>query len=169
MLAVLKFLLFNSVLSTTDVLTDLLTFFDLLEDNPRWAFLTFFWMWNPFLFHTLFFLFKKATGKCRTCDSFSEVMAEFYKEAGVHIPFVSSMHNIWRAKRLYQLKFGTPEFNSRDHREVERLLDAAGRCSQAESNLEAGPQSVTQVIFLKNLFHPCRVSHELSERCLKFI
>ena len=169
MLAVLKFLLFNSVLSTTDVLTDLLTFFDLLEDNPRWAFLTFFWMWNLFLFHTLFFLSKKATGKCRTCDSFSKVMAEFYKEAGVHIPFVSSMHNIWRAKRLYQLKFGTPEFNSRDHREVERLLDAAGRCSQAESNLEAGPQSVTQVIFLKNLFHPCRVSHELSERCLKFI
>ena len=119
----------------------------LIEDNPRWAFLTFFWMWNPFLFHTLFFLYKKATGKCRTCDSFSEVMAEFYKEAGVHIPFVSSMHNIWRAKRLHQLMFGTPEFNSRDHREVEKLLDEAGRCSQAESNMEAGPQSVTQVYF----------------------
>ena len=146
--AVLKFLLFNSVLSTTDVLTDLLTFFDLSEDNPRWAFLTFFWMWNPFLFHTLLYLYRKATGKCRTCDTFSEVMAEFYKEAGVHIPFVSSMHNIWRATRLHQLKFGTPEFNSRNHGEVEKLLDEAGRCSQAESNMEAGPQSVTQVYFL---------------------
>ena len=151
MLAVLKFLLFNSVLSTTDVLTDLLTFFDLLDDNPRWAFLTFFWMWNPFLFHTLLFLYKKATGKCRTCDTFYEFMGEFYTEAGVHIPFVSSMHNIWRAKRLHQLKFGTPEFNSRDHREVEELLDAAGRCSQAESNMEAGPQSVTQVYFLNSV------------------
>ena len=148
MLAVLKFLLFNSVLSTTDVLTDLLTFFDLLEDNPRWAFLTFFWMWNPFLFHTMRFLYKTATGKYRTCDSFSEVMIEFYKEAGVHIPFVSSMHNIWRAKRLHQLKFGTPEFNSRDHKDVEKLQDEAGRCSQAESNMEAGPQSVTQVFLL---------------------
>ena len=147
MLAVLKFLLFNSVLSTTDVLTDLLTFFDLLQDNPRWAFLTFFWMWNPFLFHTLVFLYKKAAGKCQTCATFSEVMIEFYKEAGVHIPFVSSMHNIWRAKRLHQLKFGTSEFNSRDHREVEKLLDEAGRCSQTESNMEAGPQSVTQVHF----------------------
>ena len=157
--AVLKFLLFNSVLSTTDVLTDLLTFFDLSEDNPRWAFLTFFWMWNPFLFHTLLFLYKKATGKCRTCDTFSEVMAEFYKEAGVHIPFVSSMHNIWRATRLHQLKFGTPEFNSRNHGEVEKLLDEAGRCSQAESNMEAGPQSVTQVSHFCGVF----------ARCLKFI
>ena len=145
MWAVLKFLLFNSVLSTTDVLTDLLTFFDLREDNPRWASLTLFWMLNPFIVHTLLFLYKKAKGKCEACTDFSEFMSQFYKEAGVHLPFVSSIHNIWRAKRLHELKFGTPEFNSRDHKEVEELMDAAGRCSQAESNLEAGPQSVTQV------------------------
>ena len=153
MWAVLKFLLFNSVLSTTDVLTDLLTFFDLLEDNPRWASLTLIWMLNPFMVHTLLFLHKKAKGKCETCNDFPEFMCQFYKEAGVHLPFVSSMHNIWRAKRLHELKFGTPEFNSRDHKEVEKLMDAAGRCSQAESNLEAGPQSVTQVdlIFLNSL------------------
>ena len=165
MFAILKFLLFNSVLSITDVLTDLFTFFDLLEDNPRWACLTFFWMWNPFLFHTLFFLFKKATGKCQTCNNFSEVMCEFYKEAGVHIPFASAMHNIWRAKRLYQLKFGTPEFNSRDHKEVESLLYEAGRCSQAESNLEAGPQSVTQVFFPGKPFSILWGFHENNLRC----
>ena len=145
MLAVLKFLLFNSVLSTTDVLTDLLTFFDLLEDNPRWAFLTFFWMWNPFIFHTLFFLYKKATGQCEPCDTYTELMCQFYNEAGVHLPFVSSLHNIWRAKRLHKLNYGTKEFKMRDHKEVEEILDEAGRCSQGESNYEAGPQSVTQV------------------------
>ena len=145
MLAVLKFLVFNSILSTTDVLTDLLTFLDLVEDNPRWANLTLFWMLNPFLVHTTLFLYKKATGKCQACTDFSEVMCQFYKEAGVHLPFLSPIHNIWRAKRLHELKFGTPEFNSRDHEEMEKLLDEAGRCSQAESNLEAGPQSVTQV------------------------
>ena len=72
-------------------------------------------------------------------------MVEFYEEAGVHLPFVSSLHNIWRARRLYQLKFGTAKFEMKDHKEVEKLLDEAGRCSQGESNYEAGPQSVTQV------------------------
>ena len=172
MFAILRFLFFNSVLSTADVLTDLLTFLDLLDNNPNWAFLTFYWMWNPFLVRTAFFLFRKATGKCQastttTQSTYLELMKEFYKEAGVHVPFVSSMHNIWRAKRLYQLKFGTPEFNSRDHREAEKLLDEAGRCSQAESNLEAGPQSVTQVLFLENLSHCCVGFHEPNLRCLK--
>ena len=145
MLATLKFVLFNVVLSTTDVATDMLTFFDLLEDNPLWACLTMVWMMMPFLVHTIFFLFKAATGRCKMCTSFTEVMHQFYKEAGIYLPFVSSVHNIWRAKRLFDLKFGTDKFNFKDHKEAEKILDEAGRCSQAESNFEAGPQSVTQV------------------------
>ena len=74
-------------------------------------------------------------------------MVEFYNDAGVHLPFVSSLHNIWRARRLYQLRFGTAKFEMKDHKEVEKLLDEAGRCSQGEVNYEAGPQSVTQVIW----------------------
>ena len=145
MFAILRFLFFNSVLSTADVLTDLLTFLDLLDNNPNWAFLTFYWMWNPFLVRTAFFLFSKATGKSQASTTYSDLIEKFYKEAGVHVPFVSSMHNIWRAKRLHQLKYGTKEFNLKDHKEVEELLDEAGMCSQGESNYEAGPQSVTQV------------------------
>ena len=73
-------------------------------------------------------------------------MKEFYKEAGCHLPFVSSFQNILRAKRLHELKYGTREFKMRDHKEVQEILDEAGRCSQGESNYEAGPQSVTQVV-----------------------
>ena len=80
------------------------------------------------------------------CTSFTELTSQFYKEAGAHLPFVSSLHNVWRAKRLHELKFGTTEFKMRDHKEVEKLLAEAGRCSQGESNYEAGPQSVTQVL-----------------------
>ena len=145
MLAVLRFLFFNVVLSTTDVGTDFFTFLELLVDNPRWASLTLTWTFMPFVIRVIFFLYKKATRKCKTCATFTEEMHEFYKEAGVHLPFVSSMHNIWRAKRLQQLKFGTKQFKMEDHKEVEELLDEAGRCSQGESNYEAGPQSVTQV------------------------
>ena len=145
MLAVLRFLFFNVALSTTDVGTDFITFLELLVDNPRWACLTLVWTVMPFLVRTAFFLYKKASGKCQPCASFTDLMAEFYKEALVHLPFVSSLHNIWRARRLHQLKFGTAKFEMKDHKEVEKLLDEAGRCSQGESNYEAGPQSVTQV------------------------
>ena len=145
MLAVLRFLFFNVGLSTTDVGTDFFTFFELLVDNPRWACLTLTWTFMPFVVRLLFYLYKKAFGKGKSCATFSEEMSEFYKEAGCHLPFISSMHNIWRAKRLHELKFGTKEFKMKDHKEVEELRDEAGRCSQGESNYEAGPQSVTQV------------------------
>ena len=49
MFAILKFFVFNSALSTVDVLTDLLMFLALLDSNPNWAGLTLYWMWNPFL------------------------------------------------------------------------------------------------------------------------
>ena len=148
MFAVLKFFVFNSALSTADVLTDLLTFLALLDNNPNWAGLTLYWMWNPFLVHTAIFLYNKAFCKRgQTCNTSHGLMNEFYKEAGVHLPFVSSMHDIWRTHKLYELKYGTKEFKSKDHEKAEKLLDEAGRCSQAESNLEAGPQSVTQVFF----------------------
>ena len=146
MVPLLRFLFFNVALSTTDVVTDLFTFLDLLVDNPYWAGLTLSWMFMPFILHTIYFLFKKATGKCDACITFTELMRQFYKEAGAHLPFVSSMHNVFRAKRLHELKFGTTEFKMRDHKEVEKLLAEAGRCSQGESNYEAGPQSVTQVL-----------------------
>ena len=153
MFAVLKFFVFNSVLTTADVLTDLLTFLALLDNNPNWAGLTLYWMWNPFLVHTAIFLYKKAFYKRnQTCKTFRELMHEFYKEAGVHLPFVASVHNIVRTQKLYELKYGTKKFNSKDHKKVEKLLDEAGRCSQAESNLESGPQSVTQVFLLVNFF-----------------
>ena len=84
MFAILRFLFFNSVLSTADVLTDLLTFLDLLDNNPNWAFLTFYWMWNPFLVHTAFFLFRKATRKSQASTTYSELMEPFGSPDVVH-------------------------------------------------------------------------------------
>ena len=152
MFAVLRFLFFNVALSTTDVGTDFFTFLELLVDNPRWACLTLLWTIMPFLVRTGFFLLKRATGQCKACANCTELMKDFYEEAGAHLPLISSLHNIWRAKRLRELKFGTKEFKMRDHKEVEKLLDEAGRCSQGESNYEAGPQSVTQVLCKKCSF-----------------
>ena len=93
------------------------------------------------------------------CKTYSDLPAQFYQEAGKHVPFMSCAHNVWRARRLYQLNYGTAEFNSRDHKEVEQIFDEAGRCAQTETNLEAGPQSVTQVRPILMYFRaPCSYS-----------
>ena len=133
------------VLPSTDVLSDLATYFSLRLNNPRWAHLTLSWMFAPFCAHTAFYLVKKATGRCKTCVSGQELFVEFFEEAGVHLPLIPSLANLVRTGRLYQLKFKTSEFNSRDHKEAESILDAASRVSLGEVNFEAGPQSTTQV------------------------
>ena len=150
MFAILRFLFFNAALSSTDVGTDFFTFLELLVDNPRWACLTLLWTIMPFLVQTVLFVYKRATGKCKPCATWTDLMKAYYKEAGSHLPFVSSVQNIWRAWRLHKLNYGTKDFKMKDHKEVEEILDEAGRCSQGESNYEAGPQSVTQV---KHLLH----------------
>ena len=137
------------VLSSIDVLSDLATYFSLTTNNPKWARLTLTWMFAPFCVHTAFYLVKKVRGRCKSCTNCRELFDEFFQEAGVHLPYISTLTNYRRAKRLFKLKFNTPEFKSSDHREVEEILDAAGRLSQGEVNYEAGPQSTTQV------YHKC--------------
>ena len=161
MFAVLRFLFFNVALSTTDVGTDFSTFLELLVDNPRWACLTLLWTIMPFLVQTVLFVYKRATGKCKPCATWTDLMKAYYKEAGSHLPFVSSVQNIWRAWRLHKLNYGTKDFKMKDHKEVEEILDEAGRCSQGESNYEAGPQSVTQVKHFSHIDF-CRAKTYLS-------
>ena len=59
MLEVLKFTFFNVILGLTDILTDLSTFFFLLEeDHVLWALLTAQWMLTPFLIQALDFVVR---------------------------------------------------------------------------------------------------------------
>ena len=91
------------------------------------------------------FFAKKAKGKGKRFTTYGNLAREFYRDAGVHLPFVATFHNLWRMKILHGLKYGTKEFSMKDHRRVEKILAEAGRCSHAESMYEAGPQAVTQV------------------------
>ena len=145
----LPFLLFNVGLPTVDVVTDLINFFTLYPDHPYWAFITLTWMFTSFSVHaTLFFITAIWIDKTkRTCQ-------DFYAEVAIHFPGVATFHNLWMAKKLYQLKYGTREFEMTDRTDVEKILDVAGRYSHGESMYEAGPQSVTQVNY-----HNMNISH----------
>ena len=167
MFAILKFTFFNVILGLADILTDLITFLFLLDEGHfAWALLTAQWIVMPFLVNASDFLlryieyhmciplhltclsrvaeakWKKGSTGYKTFEAFA---LGFYNEAVVHLPFVMAIHNLWRAKLLYDLNYGQPNFRSRDHKKVRDILDEAGKGSFAESMYEAGPQSVTQV------------------------
>ena len=94
-------------------------------------------------------MFRIIEGKCKKeamgYANCSEFALGFYNEVVVHLPFVSSVHNLWRAKLLFDLNYGFSDFRMRDSAKVEKILVAAGKSSYSESMYEAGPQSVTQV------------------------
>ena len=59
MFAIIKFTFFNVILGLADVLTDLITFFFLLEEgHVTWAFLTAGWMVTPFIVEAFIFLVR---------------------------------------------------------------------------------------------------------------
>ena len=137
----LRFLFFNVALPTVDVVTDLITFFTLLPDHPNWAHIILTWMFTSFSVHAALFFIKAVwmDNKQKTC------LQDFYREVVIHFPGVATFHNLWMARRLYQLKWGTKDLKTEDHKELEEILAEAGRYSHGESVYEAGPQSVTQV------------------------
>ena len=149
MIALLKFFLFNVLLPTIDVATDLFTFLTLLPDHPRWASIVLTWMFASFFVHAAMFAVKKAKGKGKPFTTYGNLAREFYKAAGVHLPFAPTIHNLWRMKKLKELNYGTNDFKMRDHRRVEKILAEAAKFSHAESTYEAGPQAVTQVRILQ--------------------
>ena len=133
--AVTEIFLFNVLLPTIDIATDLFTFLTLFPDHPRWASIVLTWMFTSFFVHTGMFAIKRAKGKGKPFTTFGDLARDFYIEAGVHLPFASTFHNLWRMKILHKLKYGTREFKMRDHKEVEKILADAGKCSHAESML----------------------------------
>ena len=54
----------------------------------------------------------KAKGKMNAMgyDTYGKFALGFYEEVVAHLPFVSSVHNIWRAKQLFHLNYGFSNF-----------------------------------------------------------
>ena len=141
MFELLRYFLFNVLLPTIDIATDFFTFLTLLPDHPHWASVIITWMFTSFLVNATMFIIKRAKGKRTRYSSFQDLALDFYKEAGIHLPFVATFHNLWRMKMLHDLNYGTRDFKMKDHKMVE----------WRESMYEAGPQTVTQVRRLQTI------------------
>ena len=152
-----SFLVFNWGLPTVDVVTDLANFLYLLPDHPRWAYLTLAWMFTSFGVHSFIFFAKRLRKQIKalrngnicftrnTCNTWKNLAEAFYNEAIIHLPGIATIHILWKAWKLNKLKWGTEDFKTDNHKQVEKILAEAGRCSHGESMYEAGPQCVTQV------------------------
>ena len=53
-----------------------------------------------------------ARGKMKAMGyaTYGEFALGFYNEVVVHLPFLSSVHNLWRAKQLFHLNYGFSNF-----------------------------------------------------------
>ena len=81
------------------------------------------------------------------------------------------MHNLWRAKQLYDLNYGQPSFRSRDSKKVQEIISEAGKGSYAALGVELMRNSV--IVKILNFSFPiCQFKaqeQEYQASCCKFL
>ena len=136
MLAILKFITFNTILPLVDMSTDVRAVILYLTAvgvayHPNWAALTLVWIVVPFLLHLVKFLYHllAKTGEASWRDLF------------LHIPFVLPIRNLYYAYLLHKLDFGRPNFESKNWAAVEAIQKQVAKDGLSESYFESGPQA----------------------------
>ena len=89
------FVLFNTILPFTDVGTDALTYFDLVDnEHVNWASLNMYFIWNSCVLHLLKFFYKAIRACCFATDGNPFDWIEELKKVLLHIPFVIPLRNL---------------------------------------------------------------------------
>ena len=72
------------------------------------------------------------------------------------------MHNLWRAKLLYDLNYGQPNFRSRDSKKVQEIISEAGKGSYAALGVELEKNYVVvqRIIFTFFMLIPKQLLHD---------
>ena len=127
--SILKFIFFNSVLPTLDVVTDIKAFlFYLSLEHVNWAVLTVTWIVVPFAIHLVKFLYQ-----------FAQTRKAEWGNLLLHIPFILPLRNLYSAYQLNKLDFGTEDFDPRDWPAVEKIQAQVAKDGLSESYFESGP------------------------------
>ena len=145
------FVVFNSLLPGSDVGTDFITCIDLFNQGHRlWACMTLFFMWNPFIVHSIFMAFKFCNHKIKggPFDAKKEL-----RELIFLFPLVTPIKNLYYGYKLYKLRYGMNDFKSKNAKKVEEIQHQVGSAGMFESFLESGPQSVVQIKIVLSTGH----------------
>ena len=142
----IKFLLFNVILPLFDIRTDFQAFILYLfyDNHPNWAFLTLFWIFNPFFVQL--FKFVGILYYTKKADWYTKkglLQKECYK-LFLHFPLVIPFKNCKLAYELNTLDFGAA--GGKDWARAEAIQREVARTSLSESFFEAGPQASQQLI-----------------------
>ena len=129
----LLYIFFNSILPAIDVISDFLTFNELMySGNPKWAWVTLFCIFLPFAFKTIMFFNDLVRGR-----------AGLQNLAGLllHFPLVSPLIFATLGLRLLLID----ETKAENAATIECIQKVAALGSLYESFLEAGPQVQVQL------------------------
>ena len=138
------FILFNSILQLSYLLTDSITSFDLhIGKDALWSGTKFIFMWNLLLVRSLSFVFKFYKSKINNKYNFRA--NEEMEQLIFSFPFVNSLNNIYKAFRLYTFEYGMGRFEPKSFQRVQQIEHEAGSASMFDSLLEFGPQCVVQL------------------------
>ena len=141
-----SFVFFNSLFPLGDVGTDAYTAYDLYQDgHDYWASLTFYLVWNPFVVHLLQFLWH--AGLAWWNNKVSEFdWVKRLKYLAIRLPFVFPFVNLYGSVHLRRLGFGRRKLSPKESKIAEEIQREAGLISVQESFMEAGPQTVVQLV-----------------------
>ena len=127
--SILKFIFFNSVLPTLDVVTDIKAFlFYLSLEHVNWAILTITWIVVPFAIHLVKFLYH-----------FAKTKKAEWRNLFLHIPLILPLRNLYSAYQLHELGFGREDFDPRNWPAVEKIQAQVAKDGLSESYFESGP------------------------------
>ena len=131
------FFVFNCVLPSVDMGTDLSTFFLLMTIHPKWAAITLFWMFVPFIIRII-----------QTIHHFVQAPKDFtYKilSAVYHLPFVLPLYNLYLLLKLRKVRRNAIRDEAKASVKKTEILSKVGDSSLYESFCEAGPQGMFYV------------------------
>ena len=152
---IVLFILFNSTLPLSYLITDEITSFDShIGKDALWSGTKLILMWNPLLLRCLSFAFKFS--KSASWDKKYNFRA---KEELVHLmfsfPFVNPLNNIYNAFRLYRLEYGMGRFEPKNCPKVEQIGDESSSAGMYHSFLESGPQCIVQLKMISSTSSIC--------------
>ena len=133
------FFVFNCILPSVDMGTDLSTFFLLMTIHPKWAAITLFWMFVPFFIRVIQTIYHSVQSP-EVCYICCKILSALY-----HVPFVLPFYHFYLLVKLRKVRHNAKQDEAEASVKKTEILSKVGDASLYESFCEAGPQEMFYV------------------------